>query len=113
MKNKYSDYVCIRPFAEAQIMVNGDVLGCCPAWVNHFKLGNLKKKSLKDIWNDEELINTLNKNFYIQNSHEKLYPPQTPGTVLVFPSFMPHGVEPVIKGIRYSIVTWMVGEYFK
>ena len=51
--------------------------------------------------------------FYIQNSHEKLYPPQTPGTVLVFPSFMPHGVEPVIKGIRYSIVTWMVGEYFK
>jgi hypothetical protein len=51
--------------------------------------------------------------FYIQNSHERLYPQQTPGTVLVFPSFMPHGVEPVTKGIRYSIVTWMVGEYFK
>lgn len=50
--NKYSDYICIRPFAEAQIMANGDVLGCCPAWVNHFKLGNLKEKSLKDIWND-------------------------------------------------------------
>jgi hypothetical protein len=51
--------------------------------------------------------------FYIQNSHERMYPQQTPGTVLVFPSFMPHGVEPVTKGIRYSIVTWMVGEYFK
>jgi hypothetical protein len=51
--------------------------------------------------------------FYIQNYHEKLYPQQTPGTVLVFPSFMPHGVEPVTKGIRYSVVTWMVGEYFK
>jgi len=51
--------------------------------------------------------------FYIQNSHERLYPQQTPGTVLVFPSFMPHGVEPVTKGIRYSIVTWMVGDYFK
>jgi hypothetical protein len=51
--------------------------------------------------------------FYIQNSHERLYPQQTPGTVLIFPSFMPHGVEPVTKGIRYSIVTWMVGEYFK
>jgi hypothetical protein len=51
--------------------------------------------------------------FYIQNSHEKMYPQQTPGTVLVFPSFMPHGVEPVTKGIRYSIVTWMVGPYFK
>lgn len=51
--------------------------------------------------------------FYIQNSHERLYPQQTPGTILVFPSFMPHGVEPVTKGIRYSIVTWMVGDYFK
>jgi hypothetical protein len=51
--------------------------------------------------------------FYIQNSHERMYPQQTPGTVLVFPSFMPHGVEPVTKGIRYSVVTWMVGEYFK
>jgi hypothetical protein len=51
--------------------------------------------------------------FYIQNSHQRLYPQQTPGTVLVFPSFMPHGVEPVTKGIRYSIVTWMVGPYFK
>jgi hypothetical protein len=51
--------------------------------------------------------------FYIQNSHERLYPQQTPGTVLVFPSFMPHGVEPVTKGVRYSVVTWMVGPYFK
>lgn len=51
--------------------------------------------------------------FYIQNSHERLYPQQTPGTVIVFPSFMPHGVEPVTSGIRYSVVTWMVGPYFK
>jgi predicted 2-oxoglutarate/Fe(II)-dependent dioxygenase YbiX len=51
--------------------------------------------------------------FYIQNSHERLYPQQTKGTALVFPSFMPHGVEPVTKGIRYSVVTWMVGPYFK
>jgi len=51
--------------------------------------------------------------FYIQNSNQRFYPQQTPGTVIVFPSFMPHGVEPVTKGIRYSIVTWMVGEYFK
>ena len=51
--------------------------------------------------------------FYIQNSHERFYPPQSRGTVLVFPSFMPHGVEPITKGIRYSVVTWMVGPYFK
>ena len=51
--------------------------------------------------------------FYIQNSHERFYPKQTKGTVLIFPSFMPHGVEPVTKGIRYSVVTWLAGPYFK
>jgi hypothetical protein len=51
--------------------------------------------------------------FYIANDHKKLYPEQKKGTVLIFPSFMPHGVEPVTKGIRYSVVTWMVGPYFK
>ena len=51
--------------------------------------------------------------FYIANGHERMYPEQSKGTVLIFPSFMPHGVEPITKGIRYSIVTWMVGPYFK
>ena len=51
--------------------------------------------------------------FYIQNSHKRTYPEQKKGTVLIFPSFMPHGVEPITKGVRYSIVTWMVGPYFK
>jgi len=51
--------------------------------------------------------------FYIANGHERTYPIQKKGSVLIFPSFMPHGVEPIIKGVRYSIVTWMVGPYFK
>jgi hypothetical protein len=51
--------------------------------------------------------------FYIANGHNRTYPEQKKGTVLIFPSFMPHGVEPITKGIRYSIVTWMVGPYFK
>lgn len=50
---------------------------------------------------------------YIQNGHEKMYPPQSAGTVVVFPSFLLHGVEPVTKGIRRSIVTWMAGPWFK
>jgi predicted 2-oxoglutarate/Fe(II)-dependent dioxygenase YbiX len=50
---------------------------------------------------------------FLQNGHEKIYPPQAPGTCLVFPSFMLHGVEPVTKGIRRSIVTWLVGPWFK
>ena len=51
--------------------------------------------------------------FYIANSQDKYYPPQSKGTVIVFPSFMLHGVEPVTKGVRYSCVTWLVGPYFK
>jgi hypothetical protein len=51
--------------------------------------------------------------FYIKNSHKRFYPEQKKGSVLIFPSFMPHGVEPITKGVRYSIVTWMVGPYFK
>jgi hypothetical protein len=51
--------------------------------------------------------------FYIQTSHERYYPPQKKGTIVVFPSYMLHGVEPVTKGIRYSVVSWMAGPYFK
>lgn len=51
--------------------------------------------------------------FFIQQGHEKIYPPQEKGDVIVFPSFMVHGVEPITKGVRYSVVTWMVGPYFK
>jgi predicted 2-oxoglutarate/Fe(II)-dependent dioxygenase YbiX len=50
---------------------------------------------------------------FLQNGHQKIYPPQAAGTCLVFPSFMLHGVEPVTKGIRRSIVTWLVGPWFK
>jgi PKHD-type hydroxylase len=51
--------------------------------------------------------------FFIQTSKDKIYPPQKAGTVLVFPSFLIHGVEPVTKGVRRSVVTWMVGPWFK
>lgn len=51
--------------------------------------------------------------FYIQNGHEKHYPPQSKGTVLVFPSFLVHGVEDVEEGTRYSAVCWMVGKFFR
>lgn len=50
---------------------------------------------------------------FLQNGHVKKYPPQGAGTCLVFPSFIVHGVEPVTKGIRRSVVTWLVGPWFK
>tara|TARA_R110000796_G_scaffold247385_1_gene372818 strand:+ start:2007 stop:3122 length:1116 start_codon:yes stop_codon:yes gene_type:complete len=51
--------------------------------------------------------------FYIQNGGDKVYPYQKAGTAIVFPSFLVHGVEPVTKGVRRSVVTWMVGPWFK
>jgi predicted 2-oxoglutarate/Fe(II)-dependent dioxygenase YbiX len=51
--------------------------------------------------------------FYIQDGHERYYPPQEKGTVLVFPSFLLHGVEDVTAGTRYSAVCWLVGPFFK
>ena len=60
----------------------------------------------------------LNDNFeggrlFLQIGDKRTYPPQSAGTVLVFPSFILHGVEPVTSGVRRSIVTWLVGPWFK
>ena len=51
--------------------------------------------------------------FWINDDGRIKYPKQKKGTILVFPSFILHGVEPVTKGVRYSVVTWLVGPYFK
>jgi predicted 2-oxoglutarate/Fe(II)-dependent dioxygenase YbiX len=51
--------------------------------------------------------------FYLQFGHEKFYPKQTKGSVIVFPSFFLHGVEDVEEGTRYSAVCWMVGNSFR
>ena len=51
--------------------------------------------------------------FFIQDGHERYYPPQEKGTVLVFPSFLVHGVEDITAGTRYSAVCWLVGPFFK
>jgi PKHD-type hydroxylase len=51
--------------------------------------------------------------FFIQDGQEKHYPPQTKGTILVFPSFIMHGVEDIEEGQRCSVVCWMVGKFFK
>jgi PKHD-type hydroxylase len=38
---------------------------------------------------------------------------RTRGTVIVFPSFMRHGVTQVVKGTRFSLVAWMEGNRFR
>ena len=38
---------------------------------------------------------------------------KTKGSIVVFPSFLPHCVSPVTKGTRYSLVLWTLGNPFK
>ena len=35
------------------------------------------------------------------------------GTAIFFPSYLIHGVQPVTKGIRYSLVSWFKGPSFR
>ena len=35
------------------------------------------------------------------------------GSVVVFPSVMTHGVTPITRGVRHSIVCWVVGPNFR
>lgn len=51
--------------------------------------------------------------FFLQEGHQKFYPRQNKGDIVVFPSFMMHGVEPVTKGFRHSIVCWILGPSFR
>jgi PKHD-type hydroxylase len=37
----------------------------------------------------------------------------TPGSLLIFPSFMYHGVKPVTKGIRKSLAIWLTGNHWQ
>jgi PKHD-type hydroxylase len=38
---------------------------------------------------------------------------QDRGSVIVFPSVMKHTVSPIIKGVRHSVVSWIVGPNFR
>ena len=73
---------------------------------NKFLHGNTRKLSMSIV---------LNSNF--EGGDLELYMDEVPrleeGSIIVFPSFMEHRVAPVVKGIRYSLVTWFLGPPFR
>lgn len=48
--------VCVRASVNCVIAFNGDVLLCCNDYLGEYVLGNLKEKSLKEIWNSPEVV---------------------------------------------------------
>jgi len=39
--------------------------------------------------------------------------PQTQGSAVIFPSYIPHQIKPVTRGVRHTMVTWVIGPCFK
>ena len=44
---------------------------------------------------------------------DNCYGSRKKGSLILFPSYLGHRVRPVTSGIRYSIVTWILGNSFK
>ncbi len=74
---------------------------------NKFTNGKTRKLSMSIILNDDYEGGEFE--FF---NHNNQITDKT-GTVIVFPSYMIHKVNPVISGTRYSLVTWFCGEPFK
>lgn len=52
-KNKFHEHFCSAPFTQLILKPNGQVSPCC--YLYHINLGDMKKKSLLEIWNDEPI----------------------------------------------------------
>jgi len=47
-------YYCTKPFEQVQLLENGNMIPCCPPWVNHYDIGNINEGSYEEIWNGEK-----------------------------------------------------------
>jgi radical SAM protein with 4Fe4S-binding SPASM domain len=61
---------CYRFNRCAYILYNGDVIPCCADWSRTVVLGNVKEKSLRDIWHGEKL-NSI-RNHFLAGNHALL-----------------------------------------
>lgn len=88
-------------------------------YVNDSKMiGKVRKLSVTLTLNDPleydggELKFDLSQHADSQRFHT-LEDAKAQGTIIVFPSFVPHCVTPVIRGVRKSLVVWNLGYPFK
>ena len=52
---------CKRLFTQAYILATGDVVQCCVDWDRTTILGNVKDKSIKEIWNGDKAVSIRKK----------------------------------------------------
>ncbi|MAG39224.1 hypothetical protein CMO90_04015 [Candidatus Woesearchaeota archaeon] len=63
---------CDRLIKQAYIMVNGDVILCCADWKQEIIFGNLKDKTLFEVWNGNERMNFVKTHKELQFDKLKL-----------------------------------------
>lgn len=51
--------------------------------------------------------------YFLSHSQQKMYIEVKKGSVLVFPPYVMHGVEPVEEGVREGVVGWITGPNFR
>ena len=52
---------CKRLFKQAYILYNGDMVLCCADWERTTILGNVREKSIEDVWNGEKALSIRRK----------------------------------------------------
>ena len=72
------------------------------------RVPSMRKIAYSVILNDDFDGGKLN----IKLGRQNHYPPQEKGGIIMFPSYMLHCVEPVIKGTRCAVVGWIHGPSF-
>ena len=86
------------------------------AWTKPYKKGE-NWPHLEGLYTTEYEDGQLEMGMNARPDHNRdihdLRPLSTQGTVIVFPSYEWHRVQPVTKGTRYSLVVWMCGDPFK
>ena len=80
-----------------------------------FLLDKVRKLSMTIILNEDYKGGQFQFKSWGHGSKPKIttVPISSRGSIVVFPSFLYHRVKPVTKGIRYSLVAWFLGPYFK
>lgn len=85
-------------------------VGECSPWHHDFAGDNCTNRKLT-------LLVFLSDPNTFEGGQFHLYPStprelQKQGSLLVFPSYLMHQVEPVLSGVRYSFITWALGPPF-
>jgi radical SAM protein with 4Fe4S-binding SPASM domain len=71
MKSAFEDRKpCFMLYSLVAIYWNGDIGLCCEDWFNEHNIGNVKGKSMLEVWNNENM--QLIRELHEKNDYEKL-----------------------------------------